>query len=179
MNTSPRACLFRLGTQLFALPGEYTRQVHTVTKLRAVPKAPAILRGLFPVRSNVLPLVSLEPLLGMSAEPLLGMSLEPLLGMDTEPLLGMSAKLDAAPLEYELAVQMEFEGHQLAFGVTEVIGFNPLDQSNLKPVPPELGNMRDLSRGLLMYAGESVLVLDPEKLMLALSKAFGVVRVMA
>ena len=74
---------------------------------------------------------------------------------------------------------MEFEGHQLAFGVTEVIGFNPLDQSNLKPVPPELGNMRDLSRGLLMYAGESVLVLDPEKLMLALSKAFGVVRVMA
>lgn len=151
MKTSPRACLFRLGTQLFALPGEYTRQVHTVSNLRAVPKAPAILRGLFPVRSNVLPLVTLEPLLG----------------------------IDAVPLEYEVAVQMEFEGRALAFGVTEVIGFNPLDRSNLKPVPLELGKMRELSSGLLMYAGESVLVLDVQKLMFALSKAFGVVRVMA
>ena len=163
MNTSPRACLFRLGTQLFALPGEYTRQVHTVSNLRPVPKAPAILRGLFPVRSNVLPLVTLEPLLGI----------------DTEPLLGMDAGIEAKPLEYELAVQMEFEGRALAFGVTEVIGFDPLERSILKPVPIEMGKMRDLSIGVFMHSGEPVLVLDAEKLMMALSRAFGVVRVVA
>ena len=163
MNTSPRACLFRLGTQLFALPGEYTRQVHTVSNLRPVPKAPAILRGLFPVRSNVLPLVTLEPLLGI----------------DTEPLIAIDAGIEAKPLEYELAVQMEFEGRELAFGVTEVIGFNPLERSILKPVPLEMGKMRDLSIGVFMYSGEPVLVLDAEKLMMALSRAFGVVRVVA
>ena len=171
MNTSPRACLFRLGTQLFALPGEYTRQVHTVSNLRPVPKAPAILRGLFPVRSNVLPLVTLEPLLGIDTEPLLG--------IDTEPLLGMNAGIEAKPLEYELAVQMEFEGRALAFGVTEVIGFDPLERSILKPVPIEMGKMRDLSIGVFMHSGEPVLVLDAEKLMMALSRAFGVVRVVA
>ena len=159
MNTSPRACLFRLGTQLFALPGEYTRQVHTVSNLRPVPKAPAILRGLFPVRSNVLPLVTLEPLLGIETTPLLGEQ--------------------AAPLESELAVQMEFEGRELAFGVTKVIGFNPLERSLLKPVPLEMGQMRELSIGVYMYEGEPVLVLDAEKLMMALSRAFGVVRVLA
>lgn len=159
MKTSPRACLFRLGTQLFALPGEYTRQVHTITNLRPVPKAPAILRGLFPVRSNVLPLVSLEPLLGIENLPLLGQ--------------------EAAPLEAELAVQMEFEGRELAFGVTEVIGFNPLERVGLKPVPAELNQMRELSIGVFMHEGEPVLVLDAEKLMMALSRAFGVVRVVA
>ena len=163
MKTSPRACLFRLGTQLFALPGEYTRQVHTVSNLRPVPKSPAILRGLFPVRSNVLPLVTLEPLLGIEAVP----------------LLGMDAGIEAKPLEYELAVQMEFEGRELAFGVTEVIGFDPLERSVLKPVPLEMGKMRDLSIGVFMHAGEPVLMLDAEKLMMALSRAFGVVRVVA
>ena len=174
MKTSPRACLFRLGTQLFALPGEYTRQVHTVTKLRRVPKAPAILRGLFPVRSNVLPLVSLEPLLGMETVPLLGIETVPLLGVETAPLSG-----EFAPLEVELAVQMQFEGRELAFGVTEVIGFNPLERAHLKPVPAEMGTMRDLSIGVFMYLGEPVLVLDVEKLMMALSRAFGVVRIVA
>jgi purine-binding chemotaxis protein CheW len=159
LNTSPRACLFRLGTQLFALPGEYTRQVHTVSNLRPIPKAPAILRGLFPVRSNVLPLVTLEPLLGIEAVPLLGR--------------------ENAPLESELAVQMEFEGRELAFGVTEVIGFNPLERGSLKPVPLEMGRMRELSSGVFLHGGEPVLVLDVEKLMLALSRAFGVVRVVA
>ena len=163
MNISPRVCLFRLGTQLFALPGEYTRQVHTVSNLRPVPKAPAILRGLFPVRSNVLPLVSLEPLLGI----------------DTAPLLGMDAGPESAPLEYELAVQMEFEGRELAFGITEVIGFNPLERSTLKPVPLGMGQIRELSLGVFLHEGESVLMLDVEKLMMALSRAFGVVRVVA
>lgn len=172
MNTSPRACLFRLGTQLFALPGEYTRQVHKVSNLRSVPKAPAILRGLFPVRSNVLPLVTLEPLLGIDTDTL------PLL-KEPEPLLGMDAGIESAPLEYELAVQMEFEGRELAFGVTEVIGFNPLERGSLKPVPMELGKMRELSTGVFMHEGEPVLVLDAEKLMVALSRAFGVVRVVA
>ena len=171
MKTSPRACLFRLGTQLFALPGEYTRQVHTVSNLRPVPKAPAILRGLFPVRSNVLPLVTLEPLLGLEAAPLLG--------LEAEPSLGSDVGSESAPLEYALAVQMEFEGRELAFGVTEVIGFNPLERSSLKPVPLEMGKMRELSIGVFMHAGEPVLLLNAEKLMIALSRAFGVVRVVA
>ena len=179
MKTSPRACLFRLGTQLFALPGEYTRQVHTVSNLRPVPKAPAILRGLFPVRSNVLPLVTLEPLLGLEAAPLLGLEAAPLLGLEAAPSLGSDVGSESAPLEYALAVQMEFEGRELAFGVTEVIGFNPLERSSLKPVPLEMGKMRELSIGVFMHAGEPVLLLNAEKLMIALSRAFGVVRVVA
>ena len=149
MNTSPRACLFRLGTQLFALPGEYTRQVHTVTNLRPVPKAPELLRGLFPVRSGVLPLVTLEPL------------------------------LDLEVTEHVMAVQMEFEGNELAFGVSEMIGFNPLDRSTLKPVPLEAGRVRDLTMGVFLFGDQPVLVLDASKLMAALSHAFGAIRVAA
>ncbi|NJK44131.1 MAG: chemotaxis protein CheW [Pleurocapsa sp. SU_196_0] len=149
MKTSPRACLFRLGGQLFALPGEFTRQVHTVVNLRSVPKSPAMLRGLFPVRSNVLPLVSLEPLLGMDSQ------------------------------DHALAVQMEFEGRELAFGVSEMIGFNPVDRSNLKPVPLEAGQVGFVSSGVFLWGDQPVLVLDAAKLMTALSQAFGAVRVMA
>jgi chemotaxis signal transduction protein len=149
MKTSPRACLFRLGDQLFALPGEFTRQVHTVANLRSVPKSPAMLRGLFPVRSNVLPLVSLEPLLGMDSQ------------------------------DHSLAVQMEFEGRELAFGVSEMIGFNPVDRSNLKPVPLEAGQVGLVSSGVFLWGDQPVLVLDAAKLMTALSQAFGAVRVMA
>jgi chemotaxis signal transduction protein len=149
MKTSPRACLFRLGDQLFALPGEFTRQVHTVANLRSVPKSPAMLRGLFPVRSNVLPLVSLEPLLGMDSQ------------------------------DHALAVQMEFEGRELAFGVSEMIGFNPVDRSNLKPVPLEAGQVGFVSSGVFLWGDQPVLVLDAAKLMTALSQAFGAVRVMA
>jgi purine-binding chemotaxis protein CheW len=149
MQTSPRACLFRLSTQLFALPGEYTRQVHTVTNLRSVPKSPALLRGLFPVRSGVLPLVTLEPL------------------------------LDLEVTEHTMAVQMEFEGNELAFGVSEMLGFNPLDRNALKPVPLEAGRMRDLTTGLFLYGDQPVLVLDAAKLMFALSSAFGATRLAA
>jgi purine-binding chemotaxis protein CheW len=149
MKTSPRACLFRLGPQLFALPGEYTRQVHTVTNLRPVPKAPELLRGLFPVRSGVLPLVMLEPL------------------------------LDLEVTEHVMAVQMEFEGNELAFGVSEMIGFNPLDRGTLKPVPQEAGRVRDLTLGVFLYGDQPVLVLDAAKLMAALSYAFGAIRVAA
>jgi purine-binding chemotaxis protein CheW len=149
MKISPRACLFRLGEQLFALPGEYTRQVHTVANLRPVPKAPPMLRGLFPVRSNVLPLVSLEPVLGLEAA------------------------------DHALAVQMEFEGRELAFGVAEMIGFNPVDRNNLKPVPSDTGQVREVSSGVFLWGDQPVLVLDAAKLMAALSQAFGAVRVMA
>ena len=74
---------------------------------------------------------------------------------------------------------MEFEGRELAFGVNEVIGFNPLERGVLKPVPVEMGKLRELSMGVFLYEGEPVLVLDAGKLMMALSRAFGVVRVVA
>jgi chemotaxis signal transduction protein len=141
MKISPRVCLFRLGEQLFALPGEHTRQVHTVQNLRVVPKSPALLRGLFPVRSNVLPLVSLEQILGLE------------------------------PGKPVLAVQMNFEGRELAFGVDEMLGFNPLDRGSLKPVPLEVGRLGDLSSGVFLWGDQPVLLLDTARMMNALEGA--------
>lgn len=148
MNTNRRNCIFRLGAHTLALPGEHTRQVHTVTNLRAVPRANPLLRGLFPVRSSVLPLVTLEPLLGLEVTA------------------------------HTLAVQMEFDGRELAFGVSEVVGFYPV-QTTSSPVPAQFGRLRDLGSEMLNHLEEPVIVLNAERLMDALSQAFGATRLSA
>jgi purine-binding chemotaxis protein CheW len=104
-KTVARACLFELNEVLFAVPGQYTRQVHTLDKITRVPRAPIDLLGLFAVRGQIYPLVRLERTLG----------------------------LKTSQTEAKLAVQIEFEGKHMVFVIDEVIGFNPVP-AQLEPV---------------------------------------------
>lgn len=100
-----RACLFELGDVLFAVPGQYTRQIHTLQTITRVPRAPIDLLGLFAVRGQIYPLVRIERTLGLPSK-------------DTEA---------------KLAVQIEFESKHMVFVIDAVVGFNPVS-AQLEPV---------------------------------------------
>jgi purine-binding chemotaxis protein CheW len=100
-----RACLFELDEVLFAVPGQYTRQIHTLENITRVPRAPIDLLGLFAVRGQIFPLVRIERTLGLK-----------------------TSQTDA-----KLAVQIEFEGKHMVFVIDEVVGFNPIS-AQLEPV---------------------------------------------
>jgi chemotaxis signal transduction protein len=95
-QTLARACLFELENVLFAVPGQYTRQIHTLENFTRVPRAPQDLLGLFAVRGQIFPLVRIEPILGLNANT----------------------------SEAKLAVQIEFEGKHMVFVIDVVVGFD-------------------------------------------------------
>ncbi|PZA06886.1 MULTISPECIES: chemotaxis protein CheW [unclassified Meiothermus] len=69
MSNSPtvfRVCLFRLADRVFALDVRSVREVVEVGLLSSIPLAPAEVLGLFSVRGEILPLVSLAALLGLA-----------------------------------------------------------------------------------------------------------------
>ncbi len=115
-----RACLFELGDVLFAVPGQYTRQIHTLETITRVPRAPIDLLGLFAVRGQIYPLVRIERTLGLPAN-------------DTEA---------------KLAVQIEFEGKHMVFVIDAVVGFNPVP-ANLEPVLDERFSALTLGQALV------------------------------
>jgi chemotaxis signal transduction protein len=133
-----RACLFELGDLVFAVPGRYTRQVHTLETITRVPRAPQDLLGVFAVRGQIFPLVRLESTLNLRSN-------------------------DAAPV---LAVQVEFEGKNLAFVIDKVLGFNPIS-AQLEAGTD--GRFAALSLGQVSIAGRDVHVLDVAKLMQSLA----------
>jgi purine-binding chemotaxis protein CheW len=100
-----RACLFELNEVLFAVPGQYTRQIHTLENITRVPRAPQDLLGLFAVRGQIFPLVRIERTLGLKTNT----------------------------NDAKLAVQIEFEGKHMVFVIDEVVGFNPVP-AELEPV---------------------------------------------
>jgi purine-binding chemotaxis protein CheW len=104
-NVAARACVFELNEVLFAVPGKFTRQVHTLETITRVPRAPMDLLGLFAMRGQIYPLVRIEPTLG----------------------------LKTSEAEAKLAIQIEFEGKHLAFVIDSVVGFNPVP-GQLTPV---------------------------------------------
>ena len=63
-----RACVFSLGDSLFAVASSYARQVVDVESLSAVPSRNADFLGLFAVRGQILPLLTLAPTLGLAVE---------------------------------------------------------------------------------------------------------------
>ena len=97
-SSQARACLFELNEIVFAVPGRFTRQVHTLDTITQVPRAPEDLLGLFAVRGQIYPLVRIERTLGLKVN-------------DTEP---------------KLAIQVQLEGKNMAFVIDSVLGFNPL-----------------------------------------------------
>jgi chemotaxis signal transduction protein len=103
--TSARACFVRIGEHKLAIPGAYARQVHQLSDLRRAPRAPATLLGLFAVRSQVIPIVTLEPLLGLPAR------------------------------QHDLAMQIEFDRKSFGFGIDEVLGFLGLEPATAMPSP--------------------------------------------
>ncbi len=100
-----RACLFELEDVLFAVPGQYTRQIHTLENITRIPRAPTDLLGLFAVRGQIFPLVRIERTLGLKTNT----------------------------SDAKLAVQIEFEAKHMVFVIDEVVGFNPVP-AELKPV---------------------------------------------
>ncbi len=90
---SNRVCVVRFGQHIVAVPGAYARQIHSLTELRRTPRTPNTLLGLFAVRSQVIPIVTLEPLLGLNIE------------------------------KHEFAVQLEFEKKQFGFAIDAALGF--------------------------------------------------------
>ncbi len=104
-KASARACLFELNDVLFAVPGQYTRQIHTLQTITRVPRAPEDVLGLFAVRGQIFPLVRIERTLG----------------------------LKTGTAEPKLAVQIEFESKHMAFVIDAVIGFDDVP-SQLEPV---------------------------------------------
>jgi purine-binding chemotaxis protein CheW len=100
-----RACLFELNEVLFAVPGQYTRQIHTLESITRIPRAPMDLLGLFAVRGQIFPLVRIERTLGLKTNT----------------------------SDAKLAVQIEFEGKHVVFVIDEVVGFNPVP-AELEPV---------------------------------------------
>ena len=133
-----RACLFELNEVVFAVPGHFTRQVHTLETITRVPRAPQDLLGLFAVRGQIYPLVRIERTLGLTPK-------------STEP---------------KLAVQVEFEGKNVAFVIDSVLGFNPLS-AQLEPVLD--GRFAALTLGQVSAAGRIVNVLDVAKLVQSLA----------
>lgn len=93
---SQRACYFRLGEQLLALGSEHLRQIVAVGRVTRVPRVGPELLGLVSVRGAILPLIDLRPLLGVAAAP-------------TQTT--------------RVAALVEYEGHQLALRLDEVLGF--------------------------------------------------------
>ncbi|MFN3266166.1 MAG: chemotaxis protein CheW [Deinococcales bacterium] len=96
MVSGGRACVVRIGQYALGIDGAFTRQVHGLNELRRVPRAPGALAGFFASRSQVIPIVVLEPLLNLPVP------------------------------KHELAVQLEYSGRQFGVGIDAVLGFIPL-----------------------------------------------------
>lgn len=65
----PRLLLFRVGGQSCALPMEHIREVERVGRVTPVPGAPGFVKGLIQLRGEILPLLDLGALLGLTGEP--------------------------------------------------------------------------------------------------------------
>jgi chemotaxis signal transduction protein len=90
---SNRVCVVRFGQHIVAVPGAYARQILSLTELRRAPRTPSTLLGLFAVRSQVIPIVILEPLLGFPV------------------------------IHHDFAMQIEFEKKQFGFAIDAALGF--------------------------------------------------------
>jgi chemotaxis signal transduction protein len=95
MVSSGRACVVKIGQYTLGVAGAYTRQIHSLGELRRVPRAPAALMGFFASRSQVIPIVALEPILALPTP------------------------------KHDLAVQIEYAGKQFGIGIDAALGFVP------------------------------------------------------
>ncbi len=60
-----RACLFVLAGEPFAVEGSYAKEVVDFEEHTVVPRAPADLVGVANLRGNIVPILDIQPLLGM------------------------------------------------------------------------------------------------------------------
>lgn len=116
MILSQRACVVQFGQFKVGIVGAYTRQVYSLTDLRRAPRTANALLGLFALRSQVIPIVALEPLLRLPIP------------------------------KHEFAVQLEFEARNFGIGIDAALGFVAFEAAaiNLDPIlePICQGGMR-------------------------------------
>jgi chemotaxis signal transduction protein len=103
MVLSGRACVVQIGQYTLGIAGAYTRQILSLGELRRVPRAPAALMGFFASRSQVIPIVALEPMLALPTP------------------------------KHDLAVQLEYAGKQFGIGIDAALGFVPLETVSSQP----------------------------------------------
>jgi purine-binding chemotaxis protein CheW len=97
----PRACLATLAGYRFAVEVRFAREVVVLDEYTLVPLAPAHLLGLANLRGNVITLVDVRPLLGMTPAP-------------------VSAQIRA--------LVVECDGVQLGLLIDEALGLEPLEE---------------------------------------------------
>jgi chemotaxis signal transduction protein len=116
MISSQRACVVQVGQFKVGVAGAYTRQVYSLTDLRRAPRTASALLGLFALRSQVIPIVALEPLLQLPIP------------------------------KHEFAVQLEFEARNFGIGIDAALGFVAFEAAaiNVDPIlePICQGGMR-------------------------------------
>jgi chemotaxis signal transduction protein len=103
MTSQTRAGLFKLAGHMFAIDAQGLRQIVTVSSLTKVPRSPQTLMGFFAVRGDILPLIDLHLMLGLT----------PLANRPTD-----------------LAMQLSIQGHSVALSVDEVVGFSFYERSD-------------------------------------------------
>jgi chemotaxis signal transduction protein len=103
VTSSTRACVVQIGQYTLGIAGAYTRQIHSLNELRRVPRAPAALMGFFASRSQVIPIVALEPMLALPTP------------------------------RHELAVHLEYAGKQFGIGIDAALGFVPFEALQIQP----------------------------------------------
>jgi chemotaxis signal transduction protein len=103
LMSQTRAGFFNLAGQTFAVGDHGLRQIVTVTSLTKVPRSHPSLMGFFAMRGDILPLIDLHIILGLS----------PLSNRPTD-----------------VAIQIDYQGQAVALSVDEVLGFSFYEPSD-------------------------------------------------
>jgi purine-binding chemotaxis protein CheW len=101
-----RAGLFRLGGRAFAVPGPSCKEFLSGAAVTRVPRAPSHILGITQLRGRILPVLDLQPLLGMTGRAA---------GEAASALVVAAAELEAA------------------LAIDEIIGFEPYRPAAFTP----------------------------------------------
>jgi chemotaxis signal transduction protein len=131
-----RVCVVTLGGYRFAVEVRYAREVVVFDEYTIVPLAPAHLLGVANLRGNIMPVVDIRPLLGM-----------------TPAAAGREVR----------ALVVERDGVQAGLLIDEVLGLEPLE--GVATEDRETGDSGDMIAGHLDREGGAVMLLDMRALL--------------
>ena len=132
-----RVCVVTLGGYRFAVEVRYAREVVVFDEYTIVPLAPAHLLGVANLRGNIMPVVDIRPLLGM-----------------TPAAAGREVR----------ALVVERDGVQAGLLIDEVLGLEPLEGVATAD-DQEAGDSGDMIAGHLDREGGAVTLLDMRALL--------------
>ena len=142
------AVIFRLTGEWFALPTRVFREVAPLRPVHSLPhRRDRLVTGLVNIRGELLICVSLVAALGLTGA--------------TGP--GRTARLAV----------MSRDSDRFVFRADEIVGLHRFDDADLGPVPATLAHSQSTyTRGMLVWRGRPVGVLDDQLLFYTLSRSF-------